>query len=126
MEGRAKKGKHSDQFQLMAITIPSGAERHGPFRLRTCYTRSAMYPNPPKMAPLLVLSLMTAVLSFFAPLLVRSHGKMLGYFLFLVWIALVVFGIRKFHRKGLWLLVGTPIALLLPVVWILMYLYPHY
>jgi hypothetical protein len=51
---------------------------------------------------------------------------MLGYFLLSVWIALVVFGIRQFHRNGLWLLVGSPIALLLPVIWILMYLYPNY
>jgi hypothetical protein len=77
------------------------------------------------MAPLLVLSLLAAFLSLAAPLRMESGGVLLGCFLFSVWLALVVFAIRKFRKKGLWLLIGSPIAFLFPALWILVHLFPR-
>ena len=70
-----------------------------------------------KFGPLLILSLFAAFLSPIALLRVQPLGSgiALGLSLFLMWLGLLIFAVRKFRKKGLWLLVGSPIAVLFPL-----------
>jgi hypothetical protein len=76
-----------------------------------------------KFVPFLLLSFFASFLSAVAPLRIEPNGIALGALLFMLWVGTVVFGIRTFRRKGLWLiLVGSPFALLfLFIAWVALF-----
>ena len=75
-------------------------------------------PKQQKFAPLLLISLLAAFLGPEAVLSLngRIGGIVLGFVFFLTWIALIVFAVRRFKRRGLWLLTGAPFALMVPII----------
>jgi hypothetical protein len=77
-----------------------------------------LVPKPQKFAPLLVLSLVAAFLGPEAVLGVHSRigGVVLGFVFFLIWIGLIIFAVRRFRKRGLWLLTGAPLALMVPLL----------
>jgi hypothetical protein len=79
-----------------------------------------------RLQPLLVLSVAVAILSAVLPLsfhyepnLTRSWITSVGLALF--WLILVVIGLVKFKKRGLWLLIGAPAALFFPFVLVMMF-----
>jgi len=79
-------------------------------------------PKKQKFAPLFILSLVAAFLGPEAVLSLngRIGGVVLGFVFFTIWIALTIFAIRRFRRRGLWLLAGAPFALMVPVMFVLL------
>lgn len=63
----------------------------------------------------LILSLTFAAASFGSIALPYPSGAFLGASIFsLIWIAFVIYAIAKFRRRGLWILVGFPVAAFVP------------
>ena len=79
-----------------------------------------LQPTSQKLGPVLALSVIVAFLSAEATLGVRNRAGavVLGLLLFLVWIGLVIYAVRKFRKRGFWLLLGSPFVLVVPLVWL--------
>jgi hypothetical protein len=75
--------------------------------------------------PLLVLSLAVAVLGAVLPFAYKyepglTTSWIASVCLALFWLILVVVGLLKFKKRGLWLLIGAPIALFFPFSLVMM------
>jgi hypothetical protein len=75
-------------------------------------------PKQQTFARLLIVSLLAAFLGPGALVSLdgRIGGIVLGFLFFLTWIALIIFAIRRFRTRGLWLLTGAPFALMVPIL----------
>jgi hypothetical protein len=64
------------------------------------------------------ISLAMALLAFLLPRILFSHNGiavMVSFMLAACWIVVLIAGIFRFKKRGLWLLVGAPFALFWPV-----------
>ena len=65
---------------------------------------------------LLILSLVVAALAFGVPWLTHFADYGLSTALIVIWFSLLIAGIAKYRKRGLWLLTTAPLALFWPVV----------
>ena len=72
--------------------------------------------DPPRLTRWLAASLLLAAAAAFTPWAFTTAGAPLGFMLSLAWVAVVVAGFFVLRRRGLWLLLGAPLALLWPAV----------
>lgn len=66
----------------------------------------------------LLISLAMALLAFLLPRILFSHTRiavMVSFMLAACWIVVLIGGIVRFKKRGLWLLIGAPFALFWPV-----------
>jgi general stress protein CsbA len=79
-----------------------------------------------RLGPLLVLSVAVAVLGAVLPFAAQyepglTRSWIASVCLVLFWLILVVVGLVKFKKRGLWLLIGAPIALFFPFALVTMF-----
>jgi hypothetical protein len=70
----------------------------------------------PQLKLLFFLSLFVAVLAFAIPWLTHFADRGFSVALLLLWLGLLITGLIQHRRRGLWLLLGAPLALFWPVV----------
>ena len=70
----------------------------------------------PQLKLLFFLSLFVAVLAFAVPWLTHFADRGFSVALVLLWFGLVITGFFQHRWRGLWLLIGAPLALFWPVV----------
>jgi hypothetical protein len=71
------------------------------------------------MKPRLVVSLAVALVAFLMPRILFVHSGIAMWVSFTLagcWTVLLIGGLYKFKKRGLWLLIGAPFALFWPVV----------
>ena len=78
------------------------------------------------MRAILVASLVIAVASIGGPMVFRygpnlSRAIHTSFCLGAVWLVMLCAALIRFKKRGLWVLVGAPFALLVPVIWSLIY-----
>ena len=63
-----------------------------------------------------------AALAFLSPRVYHGFDSpmIISFQLALVWLALLIFGIGRYKRKGVWMLLGAPLALFWPVLMVLL------
>jgi hypothetical protein len=74
-------------------------------------------PDPPSLAWPLTISLLLALL---CPLVAIFYNPFPATALILVWFPSLIYGLIKFRLRGLWFLIGLPIALLAPASFFIM------